>query len=105
MSLNNRISIRDTYEARGAVVDHQVVTSFRTAARPEVTTDTIIMVPIKPDGDYTNELVGEAEVEERVNSESCDHYVIALLFSDSSSSCDYGQCLRPIIRKPDRRTL
>jgi hypothetical protein len=40
-----------------------------------------------------------------VNSESCDHHVIILLFSDSGSSCDYGQRLMPIIRNPNRWTL
>ena len=43
MSLNNRILIRDTYEARGGVIDCEVVTIPGDGACSEATTDTIIL--------------------------------------------------------------
>ena len=75
MSLNNRIAIRDSYEARGPVVNCQVMKRFESSARQELTTDHIILEPGNLQEHSMNELAGEADVEERterVNSEWCD---------------------------------
>ena len=42
MSLNNRISIRDTYEVRGGIIDCQVVT-VPGGTRSEATEDIIVI--------------------------------------------------------------
>jgi hypothetical protein len=70
VSLNNRIAIRDKYEARGPIVDFQPMVHFQGGAHPRSITDTIILEPENPQEDRLNERDAEAEVEERVNSES-----------------------------------
>ena len=75
MSLNNRIAIRDIYEARGPVVDFQAMMPFKSSARPRSSTDTIILEPEKPQECRMNKLVVEADVADGVNSESCDRHV------------------------------
>jgi hypothetical protein len=69
VSLNNRIAIRDSYEARGPVVNCQVMKRFESSARQGLTTDNIILDPENLQEDSTNELDGQAKVQERVNSE------------------------------------
>ena len=51
MSLNNRVLIYDTYEARGGVIDCEVVTVPAVAARSEATIDTMILEAVKPQED------------------------------------------------------
>ena len=79
VSLNNRIAIRDMYEARGPVVDLRAMSPFKSSARPESTTDTIILEPEKPQDGRMNRSVAEAEVVDGVNSESCNRHVIVSL--------------------------
>ena len=43
VSLNNRISIRDTYGARGGIVSLQAVPCFRNVSRSEVARETTII--------------------------------------------------------------
>jgi len=68
VSLNNRISIRDTYSAHGGVVDCLVVTTPRSGSAPGATTETMI----SETEDSQNHLPGmtqpveEAGVEENV---------------------------------------
>lgn len=62
------------------------MTSPRSGDRSGSTTDVIILEPVKPPGDHANELVAEAEVEERVNCESCACHVIVLHSYDSRLS-------------------
>jgi hypothetical protein len=76
VSLNNRISIRDAYEARGGVIDCQDVTRLSSSARSP---DTVILEIEKPQKDFMKRPVAEAG-EVRVNGESCDRHVIVLLF-------------------------
>jgi len=72
VSLNNRISIRDTYGARGGVVasDCQDVAgpNISNNSRPESTTETVITESEKPQEDSMRQLepVPEAEIEEWV---------------------------------------
>jgi hypothetical protein len=82
VSLNNRIAIRDNYEARGLVVDLQAMTAFKNSARTGSTTDTIILEPEKPQEGQMNQPVAEAEVEDGVKSESSDRTVILSLSYD-----------------------
>ena len=98
MSLNNRIAIRDKYEARGPIVDCQAMVHFKGGAHPGSTTDTIILEPENPQEGRLNELVAMSEVEEMVNSESCDCHVIVSLSYSSSSSSDYRHRVRLIIQ-------
>ena len=72
VSLNNRIAIRDTYEARGAVVDHNAATRLGFTAYPGTTTDTIILEPEKRTTNLMKELppLPGAEAAEKVNSKS-----------------------------------
>jgi len=63
VSLNNRISIRDSNDARGAVVDRQVWMCLTCSAHPEAAAGTE-----KPQNDCMNESIEETEVEERVNT-------------------------------------
>ena len=79
VSLNNRIAIRDNYEARGPVVDLQAMMTFKSSARTGSTTDTIILEPEKPQEGRMNQPLAEAEVEDGVKSESCDRHVILSL--------------------------
>jgi len=81
VSLNNRISIRDTYSARGGDVDCPVVTTPRSSSGPGATTEAVIS-----ETESQNHLPGmtqpvaEAEVEERVEqSESCGITVCSFL--------------------------
>ncbi|KAH9984747.1 hypothetical protein BJV77DRAFT_1071864 [Russula vinacea] len=62
VSLNNRISFRDSYEARGGVVDCQVITDSK------ATKDTTNPEAETTQEDLIKPLVAEGEVEERVNS-------------------------------------
>jgi hypothetical protein len=85
VSLNNRISIRDTYGARGAVVDPQDVAgpSISNNSRPESTAETVIAETEKPHEDFMRELepLPEADIEEWVIGESCGRHVIVPYFS------------------------
>jgi hypothetical protein len=95
VSLNNRISIRNTYESRnGKVFDFQVV-SVPGSTRLDVTKDTINLEAEQSQEDLRNQPVAETEVEERVNSESCDRHIIVLPFY---AFLDYRRCVMPIIR-------
>lgn len=83
MSLNNRISIRDTYGARGAVVDRQDAQVAGPAgisdnSRPESTTETVIAETEKAQEEFMWQLepVPEAEIDEWVTGESCGRHVI-----------------------------
>ncbi|KAF8486818.1 hypothetical protein DFH94DRAFT_849359 [Russula ochroleuca] len=68
VSLNNRISIRNTYESRnGKVFDFQVV-SVPGSTRLDVTKDTINLEAEQSQEDLRNQPVAETEVEERVNN-------------------------------------
>jgi hypothetical protein len=96
--LNNRIPIRDKCEAHGAVVDCEAVTRLRNGACPESTTNTITLEPERPQNDCMNEPVAGAEVEERVDIESCDRHVIVSLSYASSSSHERRNRVMPIIR-------
>ena len=80
MSLNNRISVRDSYETRGngKIFDCQVLT-VPSCACPAATKDTTTLVAEKHEIDLTNQPVAETEVEERVMSESCDRHIILRL--------------------------
>ena len=98
MCLNNRILIRDRCEAHGAVVDCEAVARRRDGARPESTTNTLTLEPERPQNDCMNEPVSEAEVEERVNSESCDFHVIVSLSYASSSSHERKYRVMPTIQ-------
>ena len=82
MSLNNRIAIRDKYEARGPVVDRQEMAPLESSARTGSTTDIIVLGPEKPQEDRMNQPVAEAGVVEGVNSESCDRRTIVSLSYD-----------------------
>ena len=81
MSLNNRISIRDAYNARGGDAGCPAVTTPRGGSASGVATDTMI-----PEAESQSHLPGmtqpvaEAEVEERVEqSESCDITIYSCL--------------------------
>jgi len=67
VSLNNRISIRDTYGARGGVADCQDVAgpSISNNSRPESPTETMITETEKPQQDFMRQLepIPEAEME------------------------------------------
>jgi hypothetical protein len=86
VSLNNRISIRDTYGARGGVVDCQDVAgpapSISNNSRPEFTTETIITETERPQEDIMRqpEPVPEAEMEECVISPSRGRHIIVPYF-------------------------
>ena len=79
MSLNNRIAIRDEYEARGLVIDCQAMTTFKSSSHPGSTIDTLILEPEKPQEGRMNQPVAEAGVEEGVKSELCDHHATVSL--------------------------
>ncbi|KAF8486821.1 hypothetical protein DFH94DRAFT_2814 [Russula ochroleuca] len=64
-SLNNRISIHDTYGTRGNVFDCQVV-SVPSSTCSEATKDTIILETEKPQEDLMKQPVAETEIKERV---------------------------------------
>ena len=93
MSLNNRILICDTYEARGGVIDCEMVTVPAAAARSKATTDTIILEAVKPQEDLMKQPTAETEVEERMNSESCDRLIGVLLSYASSRSRNGGRVM------------
>jgi len=82
VSLNNHISIRDTYGARGGVVDCQDVASpsISNNSRSESTTETmpVIAGTEKPMKDLMGQPVAETEVRE---SKSHDRHVMVLIFS------------------------
>ena len=95
MSLNSRIAIRDTYEARAVVIDYHVETRLRFTARPESTRNTIILEPEMPRKDLMKQLpsLPEAEEEEVVNCKSCGpHYGSSFLCLEQlprlRTSCD-----------------
>ena len=93
MSLNNRILICDTYEARGGVIDCEMVTVPAAAARSKATTDTIILEAVKPQEDLMKQPTAETEVEERMNSESCDRLIGVLLSYPSSRFRNCGRVM------------
>jgi len=80
VSLNNRISIRDTYGARGGVVDCQDVAgpSNSNNSRSESNTETMIAETEKPQKDLMGQQVAETEVRE---SKSHDRHVMVPFFS------------------------
>jgi hypothetical protein len=80
VSLNNRISIRDTYGARGGVVDCQDAAgpSIGNNSRLEFTTETMIAETEKPRKDLLGQSVAETEVRE---SKSPDRHDIVPIFS------------------------
>ena len=84
VSLNNRISIRDTYASRGAVVDCQDVAgpSIRNSSRSGSTSETMIADTEKPQEDPMRQLdpIPEAETE-WVFGESCGRHSMILYFS------------------------
>ena len=83
MSLNNRISIRDAYGARGAV-DCQVAT-FPSSYRSEATSDVIVLNAEKHKKNPMNHSQAEADKEDnRVVSELSD---FILLFSSHVGCC------------------
>jgi hypothetical protein len=84
-------------EARGVAIDRQVV-AVPDYTRSDGTRDTIILDAVKPQQDLMKQPVAETEVEERVDSESCDRHVIVLLSYASSRSCNCRCCVMPIIR-------
>lgn len=92
VSLNNRISFRDSYEARGGVVDCQVITDSK------ATKDTTNPEAETTQEDLIKPLVAEGEVEERVNSECRDRYVKVLLSYYPSRSRRCRHCVMPVIR-------
>ena len=61
MSLNNRVLIRDEYEARGVAVDCQLEV-LRSSARPGSSADTIIVEPEKAQNDGMYQGMAEAEL-------------------------------------------
>ena len=73
VSLNNRISIRDTFGARGGVLDCEDVAgpSISNNSRPVSTAETMIAETEKPQKDFMGQLepVPEAEIEEWVIGE------------------------------------
>ena len=69
VSLNNRIAIRDSDDARGGFVDCQVVTSFRGSAFLEAT-KSVTLVPERPPKFLKKQPVPAVEIEESLNSES-----------------------------------
>ena len=93
MSLNSRIAIRDTYEARAVVIDYHVETRLRFTARPESTRNTIILEPETPRKDLMKQLpsLPEAEEEEVVNCKPCGPHVMGVLSYalGSSRNCRY----------------
>ena len=80
MSLNNRISVCDSYETRGngKVFDCQVLT-VSSCACPEAIKDSTTLVAEKHEIDLMKQPVAETEVEEREMSESCDRHIILRL--------------------------
>ena len=93
MSLNNRILIRDTYEARGGVIDCEMVIVPGDGARLEATMDTIILGAVKPREDLMKHPIAETEVEEIMNSKSCGHLIGVLLSYASSRSRNCGRVM------------
>jgi hypothetical protein len=87
VSLNNRISIRDTHGVHGGLVDCQDVAgpSISNNSRPKSTTETMITDSEieKPQEDLMRQLepVPEAEIEEWVIGESCVRHIIVPYFS------------------------
>jgi hypothetical protein len=85
VSLNNRISIRDTYGARGGLVDCQdlAAPSVSNNSRPGSTTETIIVEIEKPQEDLVRQLepIPEADLEEWVIGESCVRHIMVPYFS------------------------
>ena len=82
MSLNNRISIRDTYSVHEGVVDCPVVTTPRSGSASGPTTQTMISETEESQNHLPrlSQPVAEAEVEERVEqSESCDITIYSCL--------------------------
>jgi hypothetical protein len=83
VSLNNRISIRDTCGARGGVVDCQDVAgpSVSINSRSEFTTELMIAETERPQKDLMGQPVVETEVRE---SKSHDRHVILPISHDPS---------------------
>jgi hypothetical protein len=90
VSLNNRISIRDIYGARGGAVDCEDVAgpapSISNNSRPESTTETMITETEKPQEDIMRQLkpVPEAVIEEWVIGKSCSNVPYFLQVTSSS---------------------
>ena len=80
VSLNNRISIRDTYGARGGVVDCQDVVgpTISNSSLLESATETGIAETEKTQKDLMGQPIAETEVRE---SKSRDRHVIVPIFS------------------------
>ena len=93
MSLNNRVLIHDTYEARGGVIDCEVVTVPAVAARSEATIDTMILEAVKPQEDLMKHPIAETEVGEIMNSEWCGRHIGVLLSYASSRSRNCGRVM------------
>jgi hypothetical protein len=64
VSLNNRISIRDAYGARGGDVDRQVVTGPSNSAREEAITETNVSETDRLQDDLMGHPATEGEVKE-----------------------------------------
>lgn len=62
--------------APGAVVDCEVEMRLRSGDSPGPTTGIIMLAPENPQNDRMNQSIAEVEVEESVNSESCDRHLI-----------------------------
>ena len=75
VSLNNRISIRDTYSVHGGVVDCPVATTQRSGSASGATVETTISETEESQNHLPGmtQPVAETDVEERLEqSESCD---------------------------------
>ena len=64
VSLNNRISIRDTYGARGEAIECQLVT-FAGSDRSEGTTDVVVLNTEKHQNYRIKHSLAEADMEDR----------------------------------------
>lgn len=99
VSLNNRALTRDSYEARGAVVDRQVVTVWGCGSGPGsslgFTADAKILEPVKPQNACVNEVV-EVKIEEGAGSEFCHFHAMVPLPYALNNSRDRRRCVRII---------
>ena len=75
MSLNNRISIRDSYIAHGAV-DCQLATFPNSVRGSEATSDVIVLNNEKNQKHPMERLLTETDMEDRVISESSDFILL-----------------------------
>jgi hypothetical protein len=85
VSLNNRISIRDTFGAHGRVVDCEDVagSSISNNSRPVSTTETVITETEMPQKYFMSQLepIPEVDIEEWVIGEPCGRHIIVPYFS------------------------